>query len=358
MRTLQVSLGERSYPIVIGESLLANRELVREHVPARQILLVSNSTVAPLYAATLQAALPDRQVVEVIIPDGEQHKNLATLSRVWDVLMANRFGRDAMVVALGGGVVGDLAGFAAACYQRGIDFVQIPTTLLADVDSSVGGKTAINHPGGKNMIGAFHQPRAVIIDVSLLRTLPEREFSAGLAEIIKYGLICAPDFFSWLEAEMPRLRARDGAALTEAIHRSCAFKADIVSRDERETGERALLNFGHTFGHAIEAATGYTEWLHGEAVGTGMSIAAGMSQRLGLLGAAEVQRIRALLAAAGLERAAPQCGAQRARGYMGVDKKVKAGRLRLILLRRIGQAFISDDYDDTVLDTTLQSAFG
>ena len=281
-KTLQVTLAERSYPIVIGERLLADAELLRQHVPAQQVLLVSNTTVAPLYAAAVQSAFAGRQLVEVIMPDGEQHKNLATASRVWDVLMANRFGRDAMIVALGGGVVGDLAGFAAACYQRGIDFVQIPTTLLADVDSSVGGKTAVNHPGGKNMIGAFHQPRAVIADVSLLGTLPEREYRAGLAEVIKYGLICAPDFFDWLEAEMPRLRARDAAALTEAVHRSCALKADFVIRDERETGDRALLNFGHTFGHAIEAATSYTEWLHGEAVGTGMSIAADLSHPLAL----------------------------------------------------------------------------
>ncbi len=358
MRTLRVSLGERSYPILIGERLLSDRALVREHVPARQVLLISNTTVAPLYAQSLQAALADKQLVEAIMPDGEQHKNLATAARVWDVLMANRFGRDAMVVALGGGVVGDLAGFAAACYQRGIDFVQIPTTLLADVDSSVGGKTAVNHPGGKNMIGAFHQPRAVIIDVSLLQSLPEREYSAGLAEIIKYGLICDPDFFAWLEAEMPRLRAREAAALIEAIHRSCVIKADFVVRDERETGDRALLNFGHTFGHAIEAVTGYTGWLHGEAVGTGMGIAASMSQRLGLLDAADLQRIHGVLAAAGLDRVAPRCGAQRALDYMQVDKKVKGGRVRLILLRQIGQAFISGDYDDTALDATLHGHFG
>jgi 3-dehydroquinate synthase len=357
-KTLQVSLLERSYPIVIGERLLADSELVRAHVSARQVLLVSNTTVAPLYASALQEALAGRQLVEAIIPDGEQHKNLTTVSRVWDVLMANRFGRDAVVVALGGGVVGDLAGFAAACYQRGIDFVQIPTTLLADVDSSVGGKTAVNHPGGKNMVGAFHQPRAVIIDVSLLGSLPEREYRAGLAEIIKYGLICAPDFFTWLETQMPRLRARDAGALIEAIHRSCAIKAEFVARDERETGERALLNFGHTFGHAIEAVTGYTEWLHGEAVGAGMNIAASLSQRLGLLGAADLQRIQALLAAAGLERTAPQCGAGRALEYMGIDKKVKAGRVRLILLQRIGQAFISADYDDGALDATLRQCFG
>ena len=357
MKTLQVSLGERSYPILIGERLLQEPALVRRHITAQQVLLISNTTVAPLYAPALQSALADRQLVEVILPDGEQHKNLATAARVWDVLMANRFGRDAQVAALGGGVVGDLAGFAAACYQRGIDFVQLPTTLLADVDSSVGGKTAVNHPGGKNMIGAFHQPRAVLIDVSLLRSLSEREYAAGLAEIIKYGLICAADFFDWLEAEMPRLRARDGDALTEAIHRSCAIKADFVARDERETGERALLNLGHTFGHAIEAVTGYTEWLHGEAVGTGMAVAASLSQRLGLLAEGDLQRIQRVLASAGLARAAPRCGAQLAREYMQVDKKVKGGRVRLILLRGIGEAFISGDYDDAALDATLHAHF-
>ena len=357
-RILKVSLADRSYPIVIGENLLADAALLREHVPAKQVLLVSNTTVAPLYAGLLRSAFADRQLVEVIIPDGEQHKNVATVSRVWDVLMANRFGRDAMVVALGGGVVGDLSGFAAACYQRGVDFVQVPTTLLADVDSSVGGKTAVNHPGGKNMIGAFHQPRAVIVDVSLLRSLPEREYIAGLAEVIKYGLISAPDFFDWLEAQMPRLRLRDAGALIEAIYRSCELKAGFVMRDERETGERALLNFGHTFGHAIEAVTGYTEWLHGEAVGTGMKIAAEFSQQLGLLSNGELQRIQAVLKSAGLDRPAPQCGAGRTLEYMRVDKKVKSGRVRLILLRRIGEAFMSADYDDKALDVTLQRSFG
>ncbi len=358
MKTLQVSLAERSYPIFIGEQLLADGQLLREHVPARQVLLISNTTVAPLYAQLLQKAFAGRELVEAIIPDGEQHKNIATASRVWDVLVANRFSRDALIVALGGGVIGDLAGFAAACYQRGIDFVQIPTTLLADVDSSVGGKTAVNHPGGKNLIGSFHQPRAVIIDVSLLASLPEREYRAGLAEVIKYGLICDAEFFSWLEASMPRLLAREATALIEAIHRSCALKAGIVSRDERETGERALLNFGHTFGHAIEAVTGYTEWLHGEAVGTGMLIAASLSHRLGMLADADLKRISTVLAAAGLDRQPPQCGAARALEYMRVDKKVKSGRVRLILLEQIGRAIISADYADAALDATLLQHFG
>jgi 3-dehydroquinate synthase len=357
-RTLRVQLGERSYPIVIGGGLLQDRTLLREHIPARQVLLVSNTSVAPLYAAPLLDALSDRQVVEAILPDGEQYKTLDSASRVFDVLMANRFGRDAMIVALGGGVVGDLAGFAAGCYQRGIDFVQLPTTLLADVDSSVGGKTAVNHPGGKNMIGVFHQPRAVLADVALLATLPEREVHAGLAEIIKYGLICDPAFFVWLEQNMNALMARETAALTHAIHRSCEIKAQIVARDERETGERALLNLGHTFGHAIEAATGYTEWLHGEAVGTGMLIAADMSRRLGLLSDQQVQRIARLLAAAGLDRLSPRCGADAAMGYMRIDKKVKSGRVRLILLRNIGEAFITGEYPDGQLGATLKEHFG
>ena len=357
-RTLHVQLGQRSYPIVIGGGLLHDRALLREHIAARQVLLVSNTVVAPLYAAPLLAALSDRQVVEAILPDGEQYKTLDTASRVFDVLMANRFGRDAMVVALGGGVVGDLAGFAAGCYQRGIGFVQMPTTLLADVDSSVGGKTAVNHPGGKNMIGVFHQPRAVLADVALLATLPERELHAGLAEIIKYGLICDPDFFAWLEQNIAALMARDAAALSHAIHRSCEIKAGIVARDERETGERALLNLGHTFGHAIEAATGYTAWLHGEAVGAGMLIAADLSRRLGMLGDQEVRRIALLLAAAGLDRPPPRCGVAAAMGYMRMDKKVKSGRVRLVLLRRIGEAFLTGDYPDGQLDATLKEHLG
>ena len=357
MKILEVQLGERAYPILIGERLLDDAALLRQHAAARQVLIVSDSTVAPLYAGRLRAALADCQVVEAIIPVGETSKSLANLSRLWDVLMANRFGRDATVIALGGGVVGDLAGFAAACYQRGIDFVQVPTTLLADVDSSVGGKTAINHPGGKNMIGAFHQPRAVIADVSLLATLPERELCAGLAEVIKYGLICDAPFFAWLEARLPRLRARDPETLIDAIHRCCAIKAAIVGRDEREQGERALLNFGHTFGHAIEAATGYSEWLHGEAVGTGMRIAADLSQRLGLIGSVEVRRIERVLAAAGLDRAPPRCGAGQALDYMRIDKKVKAGRVRLILLQGIGRAMLTGDYADDALDVTLKAYF-
>jgi 3-dehydroquinate synthase len=358
MQTLSVDIANRSYPIMIGSGLLSNGALLRESVNARKIILITNATVAPLYADLVHQALHDREVIDVILADGEQHKTLATVSRVFDVLVANQCGRDAAVLALGGGVVGDLAGFAAACYQRGIDYFQLPTTLLAHVDSSVGGKTAVNHPGGKNLIGAFHQPRAVISDVDLLATLPNRELRAGLAEIIKYGLICDTGFLTWLESNMSLLRSRDPAALTHAIYRSCQIKAEIVGRDEREQGERALLNFGHTFGHAIEAATGYVEWLHGEAVGTGMLIAADMSRRMGLLTDADVKRISALLDAAGLPAKAPQCGAANALTFIRIDKKVQAGRVRLVLLRRLGEAYLTGDYPDATLNDTLAAHFG
>ena len=358
MQTLTVELQDRSYPISIGAGLLQQQSLLQAAVPAADILLVSNTTVAPLYAKSVSAALADRRIVEVILPDGEQYKSLATAGRVFDVLVANRFGRDALVLALGGGVIGDLAGFVAACYQRGVDFVQVPTTLLAQVDSSVGGKTAVNHTGGKNLIGAFHQPREVLADTDVLATLPGREYQAGLAEIIKYGLICDRAFFEWLEQNMEALARRDAAALTRAIFRSCQIKAQIVGRDERELGERALLNLGHTFGHAIEAATGYQEWLHGEAVGVGLLMAASMSQRLGGLAQADVARIEALLKRAGLRTAAPQIGAERAAEFMSVDKKVKSGRVRLVLLAAIGEAYISGEYPDAVLAETLRAQLG
>jgi 3-dehydroquinate synthase len=358
MQTLTVELEDRSYPISIGAGLLRQQSLLQAAVPASDILLVSNTTVAPLYAKTVTTALADRRVVEVILPDGEQHKSLATAGRVFDVLIANRFGRDALVLALGGGVVGDLAGFVSACYQRGVDFVQIPTTLLAQVDSSVGGKTAVNHLGGKNLIGAFHQPREVLADTEVLATLPDRELRAGLAEIIKYGLICDRAFFEWLEGNIEALLRRDSAALARGIFRSCQIKAQIVGRDEREQGERALLNLGHTFGHAIEAASGYVEWLHGEAVGVGLLMAASMSQRLGGLTAADVERVEALLKRAGLRTAAPRIGAERAAEFMSVDKKVKSGRVRLVLLAALGEAYISGEYADAALDETLRSYLG
>jgi 3-dehydroquinate synthase len=358
MQTLTVELGERSYPILIGSGLLSAPTVLAGHIPAGDVLLISNTVVAPLYAQRVRRGLPGRRLIEVILPDGEAHKTLESANRIFDVAVANRFARDAVIVALGGGVVGDLAGFAAACYQRGIDFVQLPTTLLADVDSSVGGKTAVNHPGGKNMIGAFHQPRAVIIDTDLLATLPPRELRAGLAEVIKYGLIWDAAFFDWIEANLDAVLARDAAALTHLIHRSCQIKAEIVGRDEREHGERALLNFGHTFGHAIEVATGYTDWLHGEAVGLGMLLAADLSQRTGALPAADARRLLALMARAGLPVEAPPIGADRAFDYMRRDKKVKAGRVRLILLRGIGAAQVTGDYPDSALQATLAQHFG
>jgi 3-dehydroquinate synthase len=356
--TLQVSLAERSYPILIGDGLLADASLLGRYLQARDLLLVSNTTVAPLYADRVRASLGDRRIVDVRLPDGEQYKTLEYLARVLDVLVANRFARDSVVLALGGGVIGDLAGFSAACYQRGVAFAQMPTTLLAQVDSSVGGKTGVNHPGGKNMIGAFHQPCAVFADTSTLRTLPPRELRAGLAEVVKYGLIFDLQFLEWIEHNVDALLALEPAALAHAIHRSCELKADVVRRDERETGDRALLNLGHTFGHAIETVTGYTEWLHGEAVATGMVIAADMSARLGLLAIADVQRVRDLLQRIGLPVAAPRFGAQRAFDCMRVDKKVKSGRIRLVLLERLGTARITADYADDALTSTLASHFG
>ncbi len=358
MQTLTVHLSDRSYPILIGSNLLQSQTVLAAHIPAGDVLLVSNTVVAPLYADRVRQALPGRRLVEVILPDGEAHKTLATAGRIFDVMIANRLGRDVVVAALGGGVVGDLAGFVAACYQRGVSVVQLPTTLLADVDSSVGGKTAVNHPGGKNMIGAFHQPRAVIIDTDLLASLPARELSAGLAEVIKYGLIRDAVFFDWLEANIEALVARDPGALAYAIRRSCEIKAEIVSRDEREQGDRALLNLGHTFGHAIEAATGYVEWLHGEAVGLGLIAAADLSQRVGQLEAGQLGRLVSLLERAGLPVQAPKIGAERAFDYMRVDKKVKSGRVRLILLRGIGDAVMTADYPDAALQGTLAAQFG
>jgi len=356
--SLNVSLAERSYPILIGPGLLADGSSLSRHLPARDLLLVSNTTVAPLYAEQVRSALPGRRIVDVRLPDGEQYKTMETLQQVLDVAVANRLARDCTVVALGGGVVGDLAGFAAACYQRGVSFAQLPTTLLAQVDSSVGGKTGVNHPGGKNMIGAFHQPSAVLADTTTLRTLPPRELRAGLAEVVKYGLIFDLDFLEWIEQSVERLLGLEDEALARAIYRSCELKADVVRRDERETGERALLNLGHTFGHAIETGTGYTEWLHGEAVAAGMVVAADMSARLGLIQAADVRRVRALLERIGLPVDPPKFGRQRALDYMRVDKKVKSGRIRLVLLERLGAARFTADYADEALDATLAAHFG
>ncbi len=355
---LTVELGERSYPILIGAGLLSERVLLERHVPGRDVLLVSNTVVAPLYAERVVQALASRRCVSAILPDGEAHKTLSNVSRVLDVLVANRLGRDATVIALGGGVVGDIAGFAAACYQRGIAYVQAPTTLLAQVDSSVGGKTGVNHPGGKNLIGAFHQPVAVVTDTSTLDTLPPRELRAGLAEIIKYGLIRDATFYDWLEAHLDALLAREPVALAYAIRRSCEIKAEVVGRDEREQGERAVLNLGHTFGHALESATEYRRWLHGEAVGAGLLMAASMSQACGTMRPEEVERLRALLERTGLPTAVPDVSSESVLERMKIDKKVKAGRIRLVLLRGIGAAHVTGDYPDAALRTTVEAYCG
>ncbi len=358
-RRLVVELGARSYPISIGPELIDDPELYLPHIAGRQVLVVSNETIAPLYIEAVEAALAGLDHRRVILPDGEQYKDLATLNRIFDTLLRERLGRDATLLALGGGVVGDMAGFAAACYQRGVGFIQVPTTLLAQVDSSVGGKTGVNHALGKNMIGAFHQPRAVIADTETLRTLPDRELAAGLAEVVKYGLIRDSAFFDWLEGNRVRLLARDADALAEAIERSCRNKASVVAADEREAGQRALLNLGHTFGHAIEAGLGYGAWLHGEAVAAGMVLAAELSARLGWLGAEDIARIRSLLAGFGLPVDPPrELTRERWLALMSVDKKVQAGRLRLVLLRGIGDAVVTADFASGALRGLLDEIAG
>lgn len=343
MRTLNVALGERAYPIHIGPRLLERGDLTTGLLARPRVAIVSNTTVAPLYLEKLAAPLRAAGVgvTEIVLPDGEQYKNWETLNLIFDALLRERCDRTTTIMALGGGVIGDLAGFAAASYQRGVPFIQVPTTLLSQVDSSVGGKTGINHPRGKNMVGAFWQPRLVLADTDTLTTLPDRELSAGLAEVVKYGFIRDLPFLEWLEANMGRLMARDAEALSFAIERSCANKAEVVAGDERETakdGGRALLNLGHTFGHAIETGLGYGEWLHGEAVAAGTVMAAELSHRLGWLSKADVERVRDLLRRAGLPVAGPKLGAERYLDFMGHDKKVIAGKLRLVLLRKLGEA--------------------
>ena len=349
MQTLQVDLGTRSYPIYIGRGLLDDGALLARHIVGRQVAIVSNETVAPLYLERVQESLAGKRVEAIALPDGEVHKTLDTVARVFDAMVAARFNRDACIAALGGGVVGDMAGFAAACYQRGVDFVQLPTTLLAQVDASVGGKTGVNHPAAKNLIGAFHQPAAVIADTSTLATLPPREFRSGVAEVVKHALVADAQFLDWLEANLDALLEQRPDALAHAVRRSCEIKARIVAADEREHGRRAELNFGHTFGHAIETATGYGEWLHGEAVAVGMVLAAELSRRHGWLAAADVDRLRDLLRRAHLPVAAPGIGATRALEAMGMDKKVLGGCMRLVLLRGLGTACIASDYDSEAL---------
>lgn len=353
--TLNVDLGERSYPILIGRGLLDDAELLTRHIGAGggKIAIVTNTTIAPLYLEKVAAPLraSGREIVTIVLPDGEEYKNWQSLNQVFDALLANKCDRKTTLVALGGGVIGDLTGYAAASYMRGVPFVQIPTTLLAQVDSSVGGKTGINHPLGKNMIGAFYQPRAVIADTATLDTLPARELSAGLAEVIKHGAILDLPFFEWIEANIGKLVARDPAALAHAILRSCEIKADVVRRDEREGGLRAVLNFGHTFGHAIENGLGYGEWLHGEAVGCGMVMAADLSHRLGLLGADDALRVRRLVKAAGLPVTAPDLGAERWIELMEVDKKNEGGAIKFILLKPLGSPSITGAPREQLLAT-------
>ena len=356
MHTLHVDLDERSYPVYIGRDLFDDSSLLGKHIAGAQVVLVSNDTVAPVYLDRVRAAVGERQLItEVILPDGEQFKTLDTLAQIFDQVMADRHNRSTTFIAVGGGVIGDITGFAAACYQRGVHFIQIPTTLLAQVDTSVGGKTEVNHPLGKNMIGAFYQPQAVLIDTQTLHTLPARELSAGLAEVVKYGLICDEPFYRWLQADMPKLLAREESALAEAIERSCANKARVVAADEREAGLRAILNLGHTFGHAIETAQGYGSWLHGEAVAAGMLLAAQLSANRGWLAVEEVEALQRLLASMQLPVEPPAAmSPETFIDLMGRDKKVIDGRLRLVLLRAIGEAAIVDDVSEDELSTLLR----
>ncbi len=348
MRSVNVDLGNRSYTIYIGAGLLARSDLIRPSLTAQRVIVITNGVVGPLHLATLMAALRASDVAakEIVLPDGEAHKNWETLNLVFDALLAQRAERSTTLIALGGGVIGDLVGFAAATYQRGVPFIQLPTTLLAQVDSSVGGKTGINHPLGKNMIGAFYQPRLVLADTDTLKTLPDRELSAGLAEVIKYGLIRDLPFLEWIESNLDRLLARDDEALSHAIERSCINKAEVVTADETESGVRALLNLGHTFGHAIETGTGYGTWLHGEAVATGTIMAAELSRRLGWLDTAEVERVREVFLRARLPINGPALPEERYLELMHSDKKVLAGRVRFVLLRRIGEAVVWGDAEE------------
>jgi len=349
--TISVELGARSYPIVIGSGLLGRGFDLQPYLAGADCLIVSNETVAPLYLDKLKQSLGDCVVESISLPDGEAFKTVDTATSVLDKLVSAAASRDTTVIALGGGVVGDIAGFAAACYMRGVAFVQVPTTLLAQVDSSVGGKTGVNHAQGKNLIGAFHQPRVVLIDTETLDTLPDRELRAGMAEVIKHGAIADPEFFGWLEENMQALLARDPEALAHAVRRSCEIKADVVAADERETGRRAILNFGHTFGHAIERCQGYGEWLHGEAVAAGMVMAA----RLSGLGPADVSRLQALIDVAGLPNGPPSIGAAAMLAAMGMDKKVLQNKMRFVLLNALGDARVTSEYDEARLLQILEA---
>lgn len=354
MRTLNVDLGDRSYPIFIGQDLLADPQYLKPFIKGSQVCIVTNETIAPLYLDRVLGLLEGMQVSTVVLPDGESYKTLDVLSTIYDRLLEDRHNRTTTLIALGGGVVGDMTGYAAASYQRGVDFIQIPTTVLSQVDSSVGGKTGVNHPLGKNMIGAFHQPNAVIIDTSVLRSLPSRELSAGIAEVVKYGLICDAAFYEWLEQNMDALLNCDMTALESAIERSCQNKADVVAQDEREGGIRAILNLGHTFGHAIETAQGYGNWLHGEAVATGMLMALDLSAREEAIDVSEVERLRKLLVKAKLPVKSPEeMTEQEFLALMAVDKKVLDGQLRLVLLDAIGHAVVTNEFQLENLKETL-----
>ena len=358
-RTVDVALEGRGYPIRIGPGLLDDGRALAQAITGHQALVVTGETVARHYLDGLCAGLPARQVERVVLPDGERYKTIESCQTVWDRLMACRFERSCTVIALGGGVIGDLAGFAAASYQRGVAFIQIPTTLLAQVDSSVGGKTGVNHPRGKNMIGAFHQPRLVIADTRTLDTLPDREMAAGVAEVIKYGLIRDAGFFEWLEAHLESVLRRDPAALAHAIERSCRNKAEVVAADERESGVRATLNLGHTFGHAIETATGYSTWLHGEAIAAGMVMAADLARRLDWLTAGDYDRIEAIFRRAGLPVRPPEAmDSDRFLELMAGDKKAQGGRIRLVVQRGIGEAVVTDQVPADTLQATLAALTG
>lgn len=357
MQTLNVALGDRSYPIHIGSGILAQAGLILPHLKRKQVAIVTNTTVAPLYLDAIAQPLKAAGVsaIPVILPDGEAYKNSDTLNLIYDALLQNRCERTTTLIALGGGVIGDLTGYAAATYLRGVPFIQVPTTLLSQVDSSVGGKTGINHPLGKNMIGAFYQPQVVLADIATLNTLPAKELAAGMAEVIKYGLIRDSDFFDWIERNVEELNALSPEAMSYAIYRSCQNKAEVVAADERESGERALLNLGHTFGHAVENAMGYGVWLHGEAVAAGTMLAADLSRRLGWLSEMEIERIRKLFVAARLPVAAPDLGVERYLDLMGLDKKVVDGKIRLVLQQGIGKSVLTSDYDADLLKQTLAS---
>ncbi|WP_289283033.1 MULTISPECIES: 3-dehydroquinate synthase [unclassified Methylophaga] len=356
MKTLQVELAERSYPIYIGTELLSQKELLSKHIKRREVVIVTNETIAPLYLEKVSALLTEFKCESVILPDGESYKTLEVMNQIFDKLLSEQFSRQVTLIALGGGVIGDMTGFAAACYQRGVPFIQIPTTLLSQVDSSVGGKTAVNHALGKNMIGAFYQPQCVIADTNTLNTLDDRQLASGIAEVIKYGLINDLAFFEWLENNISELKQRDPKALAYAIERSCQDKADIVAKDETEQDVRALLNLGHTFGHAIETGMGYGNWLHGEAIATGMLMAADLSARQGWMSTEDVARIRDLFIAAGLPVDGPQqMSSDDFMSLMSVDKKVQDGVIRLVLLKGIGKAIISDNYDADKLRETLMA---